>query len=143
MSEAMRPLPHGVPVTGLQDPTGRDGRGRVRHSALYCSVCTRHIWSEAVTVIEPEGVPEPRLSWQLCKACNQALLAQLERSPIQSPLRVRIAIGLVAAERWPHGYTTRVRDYVNDRRWIVFMAAAFIIAMVIHLMIIVMIATLK
>jgi hypothetical protein len=52
-------------------------------------------------------------------------------------------MGLVASERWPHAYTTRVRQYVNDRRWIIFMAAAFITAMILHLVIIVMIAGIK
>lgn len=92
---------------------------------------------------EPVGVPEPRLSWTLCKQCHQALLQEMERSPVLSPLRLRIAIGIIAAERWPHAYSTRVRDYISDRRWIVFMAAAFITAMILHLFIIVMIALIR
>jgi hypothetical protein len=71
------------------------------------------------------------------------LQAQLQKSPLQSPLRVRIAIGLVAAERWPHAYTTRIRDYINDRRMIVFIAVTLIVAMLLHLMMIVIIATIK
>jgi hypothetical protein len=143
MSEAMRPIQRSMSAIRLRNQERRDGRVQVKHGAYYCSICTNHIWSEPIIVVEPDGVPEPQLSWQLCKTCHQALLIQLARSPVQSPLRVRIAMGLVAAERWPHAYATRVRDYVNDRRWIILMAVAFIVAMLIHLMIIVMIATLK
>lgn len=83
---------------------------------------------------------EPRLSWTLCKGCYHALLAELRRSPIRSPLRLRIAIGLVASERWPQAYSTVVKNYIYDRRWIVFMAAGFFVAMLLHLIIIVMVA---
>jgi hypothetical protein len=52
-------------------------------------------------------------------------------------------MGLVASERWPQAYSTRMRNYIYDRRWIVFMGAGFFIAMILHLVIIVMIATAK
>jgi hypothetical protein len=116
---------------------------RRSHTPLHCSICTNRIWFDAADVSEPEGVPEPRLSWVLCKVCHQILQAQMQQSPVHSPLRLRIAMGLVASERWPHAYSTRVREYVNDRRWIIFMAAAFIIAMLVHLALIVMIAGIK
>jgi hypothetical protein len=118
-------------------------RKRKSHTPLHCSICTNRIWFDAVDVKEPDGVPEPRLSWVLCKACYQVLQDQMQRSPLQSPLRLRIAMGLVASERWPHAYSTRMREYVNDRRWIIFMAAAFIIAMLVHLALIVIIAGVK
>ncbi len=118
-------------------------RKRRSHTPLYCSVCTSRIWFDPADVLEPDDVPEPRLSWILCKVCYQALQVQLQKSPVHSPFRLRIAMGLVASERWPHAYSTRVREYVNDRRWILFMAAAFIIAMLVHLALIVIIAGIK
>ena len=120
-----------------------ENKRRGRRSALYCSVCTSRIWFEPVYVTEPEDVPAPRLYWVVCKSCHQALQQELERSPVHSSLRLRIAMGMIASERWPHAYTTRVREYINDRRWIVFMAAAFLIAMIIHLALIVMIAGIR
>jgi hypothetical protein len=123
--------------------TNDENKRRSRRSTPYCSVCTTHIWFEPVYVTEPEDVPTPRLSWVLCKSCYQALQQEMERSPVRSPLRLRIAMGMIASERWPHAYSTRVREYINDRRWIVFMAAAFIIAMIIHLALIVMIAGIR
>ncbi len=121
----------------------RNDETRKRKSRAYCSVCASRIWLNRVRVVEPEGVPEPRLSWILCKQCNTALVAELDRSPIHSPLRLRISMGLVASERWPHAYTTRVRQYVSDRRWVLFIAAAFLTAMILHLVLIVMIAGIK
>ncbi len=123
--------------------TDDQNKRRRRRSTPYCSVCTSHIWLEPVYVTEPEDGPAPRLSWVLCKSCHQALQQEMERSPVRSPLRLRIAMGMIASERWPHAYSTRVREYINDRRWIVFMAAAFIIAMIIHLALIVMIASIR
>ncbi|HTI14124.1 MAG TPA: hypothetical protein VL461_06050 [Dictyobacter sp.] len=137
MKEAMH---SGEPVVADRQDGTRKRRSR---AAQYCSVCTNRIWFEPVRLEDPEGVPEPRLSWILCKQCYQALLAEMRRSPIHSPLRLRIAMGIIAAERWPHAYSTRVRQYVNDRRWIIFMAAGFIIAMIVHLLLIVMIAGIK
>jgi hypothetical protein len=113
---------------------------RMGHS---CSICTSHIWLHPVQVMEPEGVPEPRLSWVLCKPCYQALQQEMQRSPVRSPLRLRIAMGLVAAERWPHAYSTRISEYVSDRRWIIFIAACFLLAMIFHLALIVVVATLR
>ena len=61
-------------------------------------------------------------------------------SPVRSPLRLRVAIGIVASERWPQAYTTRVRMYLADRRLMVFIAVGLIVTMIIHLAILVAIA---
>ena len=84
-------------------------------------------------------MPEPRHSWTLCKSCYRALLSEMRRSPVSSPLRLRIALGLVAAERWPKAYRTH-RPLLSDRRWVIFIAWGFVIAMLFHLMLIVMLA---
>jgi hypothetical protein len=52
-------------------------------------------------------------------------------------------MGVVAAERWPHGYPTKIQQTTNDRRLVLFMAVSFIVAMVLHLAIIVFIASLR
>jgi len=111
-----------------------------RQAATRCSVCTSRIWFGSIPLVEPEGVPEPCLSWLLCKYCYKALLVELHRSPVLSPLRLRIAIGLVAADRSPQAYPTRIRTYISDRRWLVFIAVGFIIAMIVNLALIVAIA---
>ena len=105
-----------------------------------CSICDRRTWFDAVPVMEPEDVPEPRLSWILCNTCYQALLLEMRRSPIRTHLRLRISIGLVASERWHRAYPTLLRSMINDRRLVVFMAWCFVITMLLHLALIVLIA---
>jgi hypothetical protein len=106
-----------------------------------CSICNHHTWFDAVPVMEPEGVSEQRLSWILCQTCYASLLVEMRRSPVRTCLRLRISIGLVASERWHRAYPTTLRSVVSDRRWIVLMAWGFIIAMLLHLALIVMIAS--
>ena len=118
----------------------QNSRRPKKRTSVECSICTSHIWFESIPLFEPEGVPEPRRSWTLCKSCHRALLAELRRSPIRSPLRLRIAMGLVAAERAPMAYP-RSNSFMNDKRWILVMAWGFGIAMLLHLVLIVMIAS--
>ena len=128
--------------SGTSTPTSQQHNSRRprKRTRQECSVCTSHIWFEAIALIEPEGVPEPRRSWTLCKSCHRALLTEMRRSPIRSPLRLRIAMGLVAAERAPLAYP-RSNSYMNDKRWIIVLAWGFGIAMLLHLVLIVMIAS--
>ena len=122
-------------VTLERDNSRRQGkRGSTR-----CSICKRRTWFNAIPLIEPEEVPDPRQQWTLCKRCHQALLVQMRLSPIRTPLRLRIAIGLVAAERSPYIYAP-TRKPLSDRSWIIIMAWGFGIAMVLHLVLIVMLA---
>jgi hypothetical protein len=104
-----------------------------------CSICERRTWFNTIRLIEPEEVPDPRQQWILCQRCHQALLVQMRLSPIRNPLRLRIAIGLVASERSPYVYAP-TRKPLSDRTWIIIMAWGFGIAMVLHLILIVMLA---
>ena len=110
-----------------------------RKGSAHCSICTRRIWSDGTYLVEPLGVPEPRQSWTLCKRCHTLLLAEMERSPVLSPLRLRIAMGIVAADRSPYVYAPTHKP-LSDRNWIVIIAWLFGIAMILHLALIVMLA---
>ena len=110
--------------------------------ATRCSICMHRTWFNAMHLMEPEGVPEPRQSWTLCQSCYRRLLVEMRRSPVRSPLRLRIAMGIVAAERWPKAYH-RPRPYSPERKWIVVMIWAFFITMILHLALIVILAYLK
>jgi len=135
MSDSMH---SGGPAVVVRQESSRRPKKRVN---VRCSVCAHRTWFEAVPLIEPEGVPEPRHSWTLCKSCYRALLTEMRRSPVRSPMRLRIAMGLVAAERWPKAYRSRARrPLLSDHRWVVFIAWGFVIAMLFHLMLIVMLA---
>src|SRR6266705_7117455 len=128
---------------GSSDPTVVVGqvssRKAKKRTSEHCSICTSRIWFNAVPLMEPEGAPEPRRSWVLCNDCYQALLIEMRRSPVRSPLRLRIAVGLVAAERWPQSHSS-YRPVLNDRKWILFIAWGFVVDMLFHLVLIVMIA---
>lgn len=76
-----------------------------------CSICTSFILFHPITLNEPVEAPEPRQEWVLCKSCHEALLVEMNRSSIRSPVRLRIAIGLVAAERSPNAYIISTSMY--------------------------------
>ena len=119
---------------------GRESSRRVkRRTNEHCSICANRIRSDAVHLMEPEEVPEPRSSWILCQECYSALLIEMRRSPVRSPLRLRIAMGLLASERWPQSYSSSF-IMLGDRKKILFIAWIFAIAMLLHLALIVMIA---
>ncbi len=128
----------GNPTLAVGRETDVTRRAR-RRTNERCSICTSRIWFDPTFVTEPEGVPEPRRSWVLCRECYQALVVEMRRSPLRSPLRLRIAVGLVAADRWPQ---SRSSSYYTsgDRRKVLFIVLTFIIAMLVHLALIVYIA---
>jgi hypothetical protein len=121
-----------------EGPENPHGTGK--HSIVRCSICRRRVWLNTTYYMEePPGVPEPARNWTLCKRCYSALMSEMESSPVLSPLRLRIAIGIVAADRSPDAYAP-TRQPFTDRTWIVVMAWGFGIAMVLHLILIVMLA---
>ena len=127
----------GDPTAALQ--RNKPHRSR-KHIIIRCSICERRMWYNFIPLIEPEDVPEPRQEWTLCKRCHQELQVQLRLSPVRTPLRLRIAMGLVASERSPYAYAP-TRKPLTDRSWIIIMAWGFGIAMLLHLLLIVMLAT--
>lgn len=112
-----------------------------RHKPTRCSICTGAIWLHPIALQEPAGVPEPRRIWVLCRSCHEALLLRMRLSPVHSPLRLRIALGLVAAERSPHAYG--VGSHTRDQRRFIAIAWVLLIAMVLHLAVIVFLSTLR
>src|SRR5258708_1728846 len=83
---------------------GENNRKTRRQPFTHCSICTNSIWFRPIALKEPIGAPEPRQTWVLCQSCHTALLKEMDCSPIRSPLRLRIAIGIVASERSPQPY---------------------------------------
>ena len=89
---------------GTVDPRRETGlRGRW-YKPLRCSICRTFIWFHPIALKEPSGAPEPLQEWVICHACHEALLVEMSRSTLHSPVRLRIAVGLVAAERSPKAY---------------------------------------
>ncbi|HEY0757117.1 MAG TPA: hypothetical protein VGD98_24400 [Ktedonobacteraceae bacterium] len=95
------------------------------HRPTRCSICKSRIWFYPIALREPVGAPEPRRIWELCKACHGALLVEMRRSPVRAPTRLRIAMGLVAAERSPEAYN--ISSHIREQRefavimWLLFL----------------------
>ncbi len=107
--------------------TGQRGRW---YKPLRCSICTSLIWFHSIVLKEPIEAPEPRYEWVLCKPCHEALLVEMRRSIKHSPVRLRIAIGLVAAERSPNAYTLNTqmheqREFQRQFAWFVWLLVFF------------------
>jgi hypothetical protein len=90
------------------------GQRWYRYILSCCSICTSVVWFHPIALKEPVGVPEPRQEWVLCKPCHEALLVELDRSSLRSPTRLRIAIGLVAADRSPNVYN--ISPHVHEQQ---------------------------
>ena len=107
--------------------TGKRGYG---YRPLRCSICTSFILFHSIALKEPIEAPEPRHEWILCKACHEAVLVEMLRSSIRSPVRLRIAVGLVAAERSPNAYpvntkTHEQQEFDREFAWFVWAIVLF------------------
>jgi hypothetical protein len=105
---------------------------------VCCSICERPLDHDMLFLDETGDVPAPLQSWVFCADCDAAVRAELDRSPVEGPLRIRIAVGIVAAERSPRAIH-RTRVGLRDDNWLDFMFWVFGIAMGLHLIIIVVI----
>lgn len=100
------------------------------YELIRCSICTNFIWFRPIALKESAGVPEPRHEWVLCKPCHEALLVEMRRSSIRSPVRLRIAMGLVAAERSPHAYIVQTaiheqQEFERELAWAIRLLVLF------------------
>jgi hypothetical protein len=122
-----------VPIA-TRRKTGQRGRW---YKPIRCSICTSVIWFHLVALKEPVGAPEPRQEWVLCKPCHQALLVEMRRSSIRSPVRLRIAMGLVAAERSPKVYhiSTSSHEQWEFQREFVWVMRLLVLFALLHLVI--------
>lgn len=104
-----------------------------------CSICRRRLGKTVHYLEETGDVPEPRQSWALCEPCNAAVRAELAASTLRSPVRLRVAVGIVASERTPAARRSHFGQY-SDRHWEAFLFWSFLIAMLAHLVLIVIVA---
>jgi hypothetical protein len=79
-----------------------------------CQICGSRIGGSGYYYEEPGDAPEPRQSWTLCAACAEALQQQIGRATRQSPLGLRIAMGMVASERGTPGARQGARRDAAD-----------------------------
>ena len=110
-------------------------RGWHRFKPIRCSICALYIWVGPLALKEPVEAPEPRHEWVLCSYCHKALLNEMRRSSLSSPVRLRVAIGLIAAERSPYAYyMSEQRAFQREFSWIVW---ALVLFTLFHLIILV------
>ena len=114
-------------------------QARAPMQQMRCDICNRRLRGAISFVEETGDVPEPRQAWVLCGSCNMAVRNQLVRSGVQSPVKLRIAVGLVAAERTPAARRSRMGQ-LSDESWGRLFLWLFPITMIIHLAVIVAIA---
>ncbi len=127
-------LPGNDVTAATRRETGQRGHW---YKPIRCSICMSFIWFHPIALKEPIEAPEPRHEWVICKPCHTALLVEMRRSIIRSPIRLRIAMGLVAAERSPKAYTLNTqmrkqREFQRQFAWFVwFMVLFFLLHLVI------------
>jgi hypothetical protein len=109
---------------------------------VRCSICQRR-FGESIHFLDETGdVPEPRMSWALCDACNGAVREQMERGPVRGALRLRVAIGIVSTERTPAARRSRIGE-MTDSRWEALLFWAFLLFMLGHLVLVVIVASMQ
>ncbi|HEU5439420.1 MAG TPA: hypothetical protein VFU88_09030 [Ktedonobacterales bacterium] len=128
-----------LPSGDARTDTATEERQSATPNPHRCSICRRRLGRMLFFVEETGDVPEPRGSWALCERCNEAVHVQMEQSPVRSPLRLRVAVGLVAAERTPEARRARFGQLTDDS-WVKVFLWLLPITMIIHLAIIVLIA---
>ncbi len=112
-----------------------------RHSIVRCQICARKLGKSLFFVEETGDVPPPRQSWVLCQACNDAVHQQMEISPVQSPVRLRVAVGLVATMRTPAARRAHFGQFSDDS-WLKIFVWLLAITLVVHFAVLVAIAAL-
>jgi hypothetical protein len=100
---------------------------------IRCSICTGFIWLRPIAFSEPVGAPEPRQQWVLCKPCHTKLLLEMRRSSLPSSVRLRVSIGLVAAERSPYAY--HMREQMAFQREFAWFVRFLVLFALLHLVI--------
>lgn len=86
-----------------------------------CSICARKLEQTAFYLAESDEAPEPQQAWLLCAGCNTAVQEALARSTVRSPVRTRVAVGLVASGRTPQNrakwWQERYWEELDDQDW--------------------------
>jgi hypothetical protein len=100
-----------------------------------CAICGRHAGVYERILEEPATSAARGVTWRLCEDCFVAVGRELERAELRTPARVRVALGLVAAERghrahpsiWSERYWEQLSDRGQDRLLIWIFYVAFVV----------------
>lgn len=97
-----------------------------------CAICGRRTGRFARR-LEDADETSSHAAWRVCENCYSAVQRELQRAELRSPARVRIAVGVVAAERrrsprysvWDERFWEQLSDHGLDRLLIWLFAIAF------------------
>ena len=125
----MHDLPH--------DGTGATIALQQGSTTRPCAICDCRPPASLYRVVEGGDSADQRQSWLLCAECTEAVRREVERAALQTPLRVRIAVGIVAAQRrpparrsiWSEQYWEDLDDAALDRLLKWFIALAIVVKM--------------
>lgn len=71
------------------------------HASEHCAICTQRTSVPMYVLHEPRELPSAHRSWLVCGDCAAAVVTEVQRAALRTPLRIRIAAGMVAAQRKP------------------------------------------
>ena len=103
-----------------------------------CAICQRRLGKTAFYLEEDADIPDPRQSWTLCSDCNEAVAQQLRHVAVRTPLRLRVAVGVVASERSPAARSGRWEG--PDDKWVErFLIGVFLAVFAIHALVFILV----
>jgi hypothetical protein len=70
-------------------------------TSIRCAICGQRSSGPLYRVVESDLSDDEPRSWLLCVDCAAAVRQEVERADLRTPLRVRIAVGIVALQRRP------------------------------------------
>lgn len=99
---------------------------------LHCAICEHRLGKTFRRLDEGAYVPDSGQSWALCAKCYQAVQRQIAAAPVRSPLRVRVAVGIVASERTPAARQAHWDDW-GERMFEHVLPVTIALAVIVHL----------
>src|SRR5215831_12134851 len=96
----------------LDDWNGATAALQPETTSIRCAICDRRSSGSLYRVMESIPLDDEPRSWLLCVDCADAVRQEVERADLRTPLRVRIAVGIVALQRRPRHY-----HFWNEEFW--------------------------
>lgn len=128
-------------TSSLDESSGPSRSEHAQGESLRCGICERRLRGTICYIEETGAVADAPQSWLLCADCNEAVREQIDQSPVQSPLRIRVAVGLVATERTPAARRAHFGQ-LTDITWERFIFWSFVAGMAAHFAVMIFVASL-
>jgi hypothetical protein len=96
----------------LDDWNGATASLQPETTSIRCAICERRSSGPLYRVVESIPLDDDPRSWLLCVHCATAVRQEVERADLRTPLRVRIAVGIVALQRRSRHY-----HFWNEQFW--------------------------